>query len=81
MPQPLTTFAPVVTKADYDRIADGMSYSTVRGIIGAAGEEQGRSDLGGVTTVMYSWMNANGSNMNAMFQSDKLVTKAQFGLP
>ena len=30
---------------------------------------------------MYSWTNANGSNMNVMFQSGKLITKAQFRLP
>ena len=29
---------------------------------------------------MYSRQNANGSNMNAMFQDSKLITKAQFGL-
>ena len=29
---------------------------------------------------MYSWQNGNGSNMNAMFQGDRLVNKAQFGL-
>ena len=30
---------------------------------------------------MYSWKNANGSNMNAMFQDGRLISKAQFGLP
>ena len=29
---------------------------------------------------MYMWQNSDGSNMNAMFQNDKLVNKAQFGL-
>ena len=81
MPQPIATSPPVVTKAEYDQIREGMSYSEVRRIIGAPGEEQSRSDLAGISTVMYAWMNANGSNMNAMFQNDKLVTKAQFGLP
>lgn len=81
IPQPVIAPPPVVTKAEYDRIMEGMSYSQVRQIIGAPGEEQSRSDLAGFSTVMYSWMNANGSNMNAMFQNDALVTKAQFGLP
>jgi len=57
-----------------------MSYSEVRRIIGAPGEEVSRSDLAGLTTVMYSWINSNGSNMNAMFQNDELIQKAQFGL-
>jgi hypothetical protein len=33
-----------------------------------------------IDTVMYQWVNSNGSNMNAMFQNDKLNQKAQFGL-
>ena len=72
---------PVVTMADYRRIDTGMSYRQVRAIIGADGEELSRSDIAQYTTIMYSWKNANGSNMNAMFQNGRLVTKAQFGLP
>ena len=72
--------------AEYNQISNGHSYYQVREIIGAAGTEMSRSDLAGFTTVMYSWTNSNGSNMNAMFQGQadevpKLVTKAQFGLP
>ncbi len=58
-----------------------MTYEEAVRIVGARGDEQSRSDLAGLTTVMYSWMNDNGSNMNAMFQNNRLVTKAQFGLP
>jgi hypothetical protein len=29
---------------------------------------------------MYSWKNADGSNMSAMFQNGQLIAKAQFGL-
>lgn len=29
---------------------------------------------------MYSWVNFDGSNANAMFQNGELVMKAQFGL-
>jgi len=66
--------------ADYRRIASGMRYKQVRTIIGTEGEELSRSDMAQYTTIMYSWKNSNGSNMNAMFQNDRLVTKAQFGL-
>lgn len=74
---------PVVTKAEYDQIRVGMYYGDVLSIIGSQGEELSRSDLAGYTTVMYSWTNKDGSNsnMNAMFQNYKLVTKAQLGLP
>ena len=70
-----------MTKAEYDQIREGMTYEEVRRVIGAAGEEVSRSDIAGFTTVMYSWSNSNGSNMNAMFQNNALMNKAQFGLP
>lgn len=73
--------APVVTMAEYDQVQKGMSYEQVTSIIGTMGTEISRSDLARHTTVMYSWKNANGSNMNAMFQDGELVIKAQFGLP
>jgi hypothetical protein len=71
----------VVTMAHYELISKGMTYETVRNLIGADGVELSRSDLAGHTTVMYAWKNRNGSNMNAMFQDGALVMKAQFGLP
>jgi hypothetical protein len=72
--------SPIVTLTEYEQVRDGMSYAQTVGIIGAAGNEMSRSELAGFTTVMYGWSNSNGSNMNAMFQSDRLVNKAQFGL-
>ena len=75
------TMAEVVTMAEYDRIQKGMSYGQVTAIIGTAGTETSRSDLAGYSTIMYSWKNSNGSNMNAMFQNGALVMKAQYGLP
>lgn len=80
---PSSPFAapPVVTKAKYDQLSEGMTYSEAARIIGTPGDELSRSDLAGISTVMYSWANSNGSNMNAMFQNGKLVTKAQLGLP
>jgi hypothetical protein len=81
LPQGVGAPAPVVTKAEFDRIKEGMTYEDVVKIIGASGEQQSSSDIAGYKTVMYSWMNSNGSNMNAMFQNGKLVQRAQFGLP
>lgn len=76
-----------VTKAEYLRIQDGMSYREVTGIIGSPGDELSSTTMDaipGITprivTTMYSWANDDGSNMNAMFQNDKLISKAQFGL-
>ena len=39
-----------------------------------------RNELAGTEAVMYSWEGNLGANMNAMFQNNKLVQKAQFGL-
>jgi rubrerythrin len=75
------TTSNVVTLFDYDNIQKEMLYSEVCSIIGASGVELSRSDVSGFTTVMYAWKNSNGSNMNAMFQNGKLISKAQFGLP
>jgi rubrerythrin len=77
----------VVTFDEYTQIRTGMSYRSVISIIGAEGEEISRNRLDGVPgamgpieTIMYQWVNDSGSNMNAMFQNDRLIQKAQFGL-
>lgn len=72
---------PTVTRAEYEQLAEGISYARAAEIIGAPGEEISRADIAGSSTVMYAWKNSNGSNMNAMFQNGKLITKAQLGLP
>lgn len=81
LPQSINSEPPVVTRAEYDQIRVEMSYTEVRSIIGVSGEELSRSDIAGISTVMYSWTNSNGSTMNAMFQNGQLISKAQFGLP
>jgi hypothetical protein len=76
-----SAITPTVTLSEFNQIQSEMSYSEVVGIIGASGAEQSRVEVPGAPeTVMYAWQNSDGSNMNAMFQDDKLVTKAQFGL-
>jgi len=78
---------PLVTLEKYHKIATGMSYSQVVEIIGAPGTEMSRNEMPaipgampGILTVMFMWQNSDGSNMNAMFQNNKLISKAQFGL-
>jgi hypothetical protein len=78
-PEPATR-RPTVTRAQYDLVTDGMPYSGVRAIIGTDGEEMSRATFAGMTSVVYTWKNRDGSNMVATFQDDRLVTKAQFGL-
>ena len=73
--------ARTVTAAEYQQLQTGMSYQQAVEIIGYRGEEISRTDIAGITTVMYQWTNPGfAGNMNAMFQNGALVTKAQFGL-
>ncbi len=69
-----------ITLAKYESLSTGMSYDRVASALGSPGVEQSRSQVAGTTTVMYTWSNGDGSNMNAMFQNDRMVSKAQFGL-
>jgi hypothetical protein len=73
--------ASLITQQQYDRIEDGMTYEQVCAIIGRSGEELVNTHIAGYTTVMYSWKNSDGSNMNAMFQNGRLISKAQSTLP
>ena len=75
-----STFTRNVTISKYNQITEGMSYGEVKSIMGSPGEELSRSNVAGYVTVMYAWKNPDGSNMNAMFQNDKLISKAQAGL-
>lgn len=74
--------SPLATMAEYNQIKSGMSYAQVVEIIGGPGTEMSSSDIGGIHTVMYMWQGVGvlGANMNAIFQNDKLVQKAQAGL-
>jgi hypothetical protein len=78
----------VVTKAEYDQLEDGMSQAAAEAVIGAPGTEISSVVMPAVEgvmeetrTVMLQWQNEDASNMNAMFQNDRLVSKAQFDLP
>ncbi len=70
-----------VTMANYNRIQTGMNYEQVKAILGKDGTEMSSNNIAGIKDVMYQWTGDGfGANMNAMFQNDKLVQKAQFGL-
>lgn len=71
-----------VALAGYERLHSGMTYAEAVAALGRPGQENSRSEMVGLTTVMYSWTGAGsiGANMNAMFQNDRLINKAQFGL-
>lgn len=84
--------APVVTPTDkltmtmakFTQLKDGMSYEDATKIIGEPGEVASESGTKGdaLHTIMYQYNGEGdiGANANLMFQGDKLINKAQFGL-
>ena len=72
-----------VTLANYNKLYSGMGYANAVRTLGCPGQEMSRVEIPGTpTTVMYAWDGSSGwgANMNATFQDDSLVSKAQFGL-
>ena len=75
---------PGISKEEFDKIKNGMTYKEVVEIIGGEGEvlsevgEEGSQFY----TIMYSFDGESGfgANANFTFQSGKLMSKAQFGL-
>ena len=85
-PKATTTTAaknsPKITKAEFEQLQTGMSRQQVADIVGSPGEVISESNLAGISTVMVKWDGSGslGANANAMFQNDKLISKAQLGL-
>ena len=75
---------PNMSKAEFDKIQNGMTYEAVVKIVGGPGEMTVETGTKGddYYTVAYSFKGENGLGANAqlMFQGGKLNTKAQFGL-
>ena len=70
-----------VTMEQFTSLKTGMSYEEVVTILGSEGEELSSIDIEGYSTIMYMWNGSSfASNMNATFQNNKLISKAQFGL-
>ncbi len=77
-----------VTRADYERLEAGMRYADACRTVGTAGQELARCRFDGapgvlepIETVVYGWVNADGSSVNATFQNDRLISKEQSRLP
>ncbi len=83
-PSPGTDNNPTITKAEYDKIENGMTYEEVVGIIGGKGEalsEVGEKGTAFYTVVyMFNGEGMLGANANFTFQNGKLMMKAQAGL-
>jgi hypothetical protein len=56
-----------LTRSKYERIPIGALLEKVNGFVGFRDQEFSRVEIGQTETVMYSWKNNDGSNMNATF--------------
>ena len=85
-PIPASTPAnkPTMTMAEFAQLKDGMNYEDATKIIGEPGEVVSESGTKGdaLHTIMYQYNGEGdlGANANLMFQGNKLINKAQFGL-
>lgn len=75
---------PLISKAEFEQIKNGMSYEEVCKIIGSEGEvlSEVGSEGEDYHTIIYMWDGDGeiGANANFTFQKGKLVGKAQYGL-
>lgn len=73
-----------VTKAEFDKVSNGMTYEEVTAIIDGEGNMLSETGEKGTQyyTVMYDYKGEGdlGANANFMFQDGKLQNKSQFGL-
>jgi hypothetical protein len=80
-----TTNATVeMSTAKYDELELGSSYGEVCHTLGTIGQELARCRFPGATgvmepieTVVYGWVNTDGSSLHATFQNDKLIARGQ----
>lgn len=72
--------APIYSLNQFNQIQTGMTFEQVTAAIGSGGTKTAESNIAGISTEAYSYQNADGSNMQLMFQNGALIQKAQFGL-
>ncbi|MEX2016647.1 MAG: hypothetical protein WD873_08385 [Candidatus Hydrogenedentales bacterium] len=74
---------PVVTLAEFNQLEPGMNYATAVTIIGAAGEKvsETTSDGSGAISIIYRWVNGDGSYTDITFTNQILTVKNQERLP
>ncbi len=68
-----------ITLEKYNQATEGMTYDEVKAILGE-GQLTSQTRIMDMESIMYTWMNKDGSNANFTFSGDKLEIKAQFNL-
>lgn len=68
-----------VTLEKYDQVEEGMTYEEIVSILGE-GELTSHTSVMTMDTMIFSWINKDGSNMNCSFSGGRMKAKAQFNL-
>lgn len=68
-----------ITLEKYNQVKDGMTYDQVKAILGE-GQITSQTKIMDIESIIYTWTNKDGSNMNCTFTSGKMALKAQFDL-
>lgn len=70
-----------VTAAQYDQVAEGMSYDDVVGIMGGEGQLVSDTNVAGISSQIYTWDGSSlGSNCTITFSNGVVYSKSQYGL-
>lgn len=73
--------AAAVTAAQYDQVAEGMSYDEVVSIMGGEGQLVSDTGVAGVSMQIYTWDGSTfGSNCTITFYDGAVYSKSQVGL-
>jgi hypothetical protein len=68
-----------ITLDKYNQVTEGMTYDEVKEILGE-GQLISQTKIMNIESIIYTWMNKDGSNANFTFSGGKLNMKAQFNL-
>lgn len=70
-----------ITLDQFNQIQAGMTYDQVKQILGSEGRLSTQTEIMGVQSSLYTWMNLGGSNIVITFGGDGTVdSKTQMGL-
>ena len=69
-----------VTKENYDKIHNGMSFNEVVAILGDDYDVSSNAEYGGYNSGCYIWEGFGGANITIIFLNGKVFSKGQAGL-
>nr|WP_275941792.1 DUF3862 domain-containing protein [Nostoc sp. UIC 10630] len=70
----------VVTKEEFDKIKQGMSYQEVIDVVGEKPTDDNSESWGAYVPTVWIWKNANGSRVDVSFDRGQVFSKSQKGL-